>query len=67
MFFQKYLKVGDIGKKGWSSLAGSNVSSFSNDEGYGDTGSNYQSSGGGSNLRNSGSYNADNDWNNDKS
>jgi len=57
-------KVGDIGKKGWSSLAGSTI-----DGGYSDGGSNYQSSAGGynSNMRNSNSYNAEEDWNNDKS
>lgn len=57
-------KVGDIGKKGWSSLAGSTI-----DGAYSESGNNYQSSTGGynANVNNSNSYNADDSWNNEKS
>lgn len=54
------VQVSDLGKKGWSSLAGSNLSSPQG--GYDANGSNnYQSSG----LSNSNSYHTNNDWNND--
>lgn len=53
-------KVGDIGKKGWSSLGGSNVTSPTQNNGsYNDVG-NYQSSTG---VQHSNSYNADDDFN----
>lgn len=58
-------QVGDIGKKGWSTLAGSN--SFSGDGGYSDVGSNYQSGGSNNSIRNSNTHNIDDDWGNDQS
>lgn len=58
--FRFHFQVSDLGKKGWSSLAGNNLSSPQG--GFDANGSNnYQSSG----LSNSNSHHDNNDWNND--
>lgn len=58
--FLTHFQVSDLGKKGWSSLAGSNLSTPQG--GFDANGSNnYQSSG----LSNSDSYQTNKDWNND--
>lgn len=58
--FLSHFQVSDLGKKGWSSLAGSNLSTPQG--GFDANGSsNYQSSG----LSNSDSYQTNKDWNND--